>query len=220
MGAIASVFEAIAKRCPDNTPDPWTKDINEQRHLVVATRRVLGLDWSYKIDCNVHDHSQPRTTPDQTAIYRDATMISIPEAQASSIGGKIMEFFESPGALDLSIQGQTICPPSPCVTGPCCHVLRATHQSDFSSDRSEFSRVTTAHPRSHHCRWLSERSIPLWASHIIFLSGYQQSETTLLYSSGQEDAGLSTTASMEVSTSRHLSLILPGTKRPLTWLFI
>ena len=79
-------------------------------NLVVATRRVLGLDWSYEIDCNVHDHDQRRTIPDQTATYRDATIITIPEAQASSIGGKITEFFESPGASGLSIQGQTICP--------------------------------------------------------------------------------------------------------------
>ena len=105
MGAVASVFEAIARRCPENTPDPWTKDINEQRRLVVATRRVLGLDWSYKVDCNVHDHNERRTTADQTA-----TIITIPEAQASSIGGKITEFFESPGASDLSIQGQNIRP--------------------------------------------------------------------------------------------------------------
>ena len=110
IDAVASVFEAIARRCPGNTPDPWTKDINEQRRLFVATRRVLGLDWSYKVDCNVHDHNQRRTTPDQTATYRDATIITIPEAQSSSIGGKITEFFESPGASDLSIQGQTICP--------------------------------------------------------------------------------------------------------------
>ena len=41
MGAVASVFEAIARRCPENTPDPWTKDINEQRRLVVATRRTV-----------------------------------------------------------------------------------------------------------------------------------------------------------------------------------
>ena len=94
MGAVASVFEAIARRCPENTPDPWTKDINKQRRLVVATRRVLGLDWSYKVDCNVHDHNQRRTTPDQTATYRDATITTIPEAQGSSIGGKITEFFE------------------------------------------------------------------------------------------------------------------------------
>ena len=110
MGAVASVFEAIARCCPENTPDPWTKHINEQRRLVVATRRVLGLDWSYKVDCNVHDHNQRRNTPDQTATCRDATIITIPEAQASSIDGKIAEFFESPGASDLSIQGQTICP--------------------------------------------------------------------------------------------------------------
>ena len=103
MGAVASVFEAIARRCPENTPDPWTKDINEQRRLVVATRRVLGLDWSYKIDCNVHDHNQRCITPDQTATYRDATIITIPEAQASSMGGKITEFFESQGASDLSV---------------------------------------------------------------------------------------------------------------------
>ena len=42
--------------------------------------------------------------------------------------------------------------PSPYVTGPCCHVLRVTHQTDFSSDRSEFSLVITANPRRHHCR--------------------------------------------------------------------
>ena len=111
MGVVASVFEAITRRYPENTPDPWTKDINEQRRVVVATRHVLGLDWSYKADCNVHGHNQQRTIPDQTATYRDATIITIPEAQASSIGGKIKEeFFESPGASDLSIQGQTICP--------------------------------------------------------------------------------------------------------------
>ena len=110
MNAVSSVFETITRRCPENTPDPCTKDINEQRRLVVATRRVLGLDWSYKVDCNVHDHIQRRTTPDQTVTYRDAAIITIPEAQASSIGGKITEFFESPGASDLSIQGQTICP--------------------------------------------------------------------------------------------------------------
>ena len=52
MGSVTSVFEAIGRRCPGNTPDPWTKDINEQRRLVVATRRVLGLDWSYKVHCN------------------------------------------------------------------------------------------------------------------------------------------------------------------------
>ena len=57
MGTVASIFEAITRRCPENTPDPWTKDINEKRRLVVATRRVLGLDWSYKVDCNVHDHN-------------------------------------------------------------------------------------------------------------------------------------------------------------------
>ena len=110
MGTVTPVFEAIARLCPENTPDPWTKDINQQRRLVVATRCVLGLDWSYKVDCNVHDHNQRRTTPDQTATYRDATIITIPEAQASSIGGKTTKFFESPGASDLSIQGQTICP--------------------------------------------------------------------------------------------------------------
>ena len=158
MDAVASVFEAIARRCPENTPGPWTKDINEQRRLVVATRRVLGLDWSYKVNCNVHDHNQRRTTPDQTATYRDTTIITILEAQASSIGGKITEFFESPGASDLSTQGKPFAPtvqrtsPSPCVTGPYCHVLWVTHQTDFSSDRSEFSRVTTANPRRHHCR--------------------------------------------------------------------
>ena len=51
MGAVASVFEAIARRCPENTPDPWTMDINEQRRLAVAIRRVLGLDWIYKLQC-------------------------------------------------------------------------------------------------------------------------------------------------------------------------
>ena len=109
MGAVASVFEAIARRCPENTPDSWTRDINEQRRLVVATGRVLGLDWSYKVDCNVHDHNQRRTTLDQTATYRDAT-ITIPEAPASSIGGKTTGFFESPGESDLLIQRQTIYP--------------------------------------------------------------------------------------------------------------
>ena len=92
MRAVASVFEAIARRCSENTPDPCTKDINEQLRLIVATRHVLGLDWSYKVDCNVHDHNQRRTTCDQTATYRDATIITIPETQASSIGGKIADF--------------------------------------------------------------------------------------------------------------------------------
>ena len=110
MGAVASVFEPIARRCPENTPDLWTKVINEQRRLVVDTRRMLGLDWSYKVDCKVHGHNQRCTTPDQTATYRDDTIITIPEAQASSIGGKITELFESPGASDCTIQGQTICP--------------------------------------------------------------------------------------------------------------
>ena len=110
--------------------------------------------------------------------------------------------------------GQRTSPSSPYVTGPCCHVLRVTHQTDFSSDRSDFSPVITANPRRRHYRWLSERSIPLWAFHIIFLSGYPQSETTSLHGSGLEGAGLSTTASMEVSLPRHLSLILSGTKRP------
>ena len=86
MGAVASVSKAIARRYPENTLDPRTKDINKQRRLVVATRRVLGLDWSYKVDCNVHDYNQRRTTPDQTATYRDVTIITIPDAQASSIG--------------------------------------------------------------------------------------------------------------------------------------
>ena len=99
MGAVASVFEAIARRYLENTPVPWTNDINEQRRLVVATGCVSGIDWSYKVDCNVHDHNQRRTAPDQTATYRDATIITIPEAQASSIGGKITEFFQSPGSI-------------------------------------------------------------------------------------------------------------------------
>ena len=110
MGAVASVFEAIARRCPEYTPNPWTKDVNEQRRLVLATRRALGLDWNYEVDCNVDDHNQRRVTPAQTATYRDATVITIPETQASSIGEKITEFFESPEASDLSIPGQTICP--------------------------------------------------------------------------------------------------------------
>ncbi|CAM9104182.1 unnamed protein product [Ascophyllum nodosum] len=40
MGGVAFVFKAIARRCPENTPDPWTKDIDEQRRLVVATRAI------------------------------------------------------------------------------------------------------------------------------------------------------------------------------------
>ena len=227
MGAVASVFEAIARRCPENTPDPWTMDINEQRRLVVATRRVLGLDWSYKVDCNVHDNNQLRTTPDRTATYRDATIITIPEAQASSIGGKITEFFESPGASDLSIQGQTICPQCAAdITITMCDWTLLPCTSGNAPDRLFFrsAGVFTGNygqsPTPSLSLTFGTEYIPLWASHLIFLSGYQRSETTALHSSGQEGACLSTTASMEVSLPRHLSLILPGTKRPFTWLFI
>ena len=159
MGAVASVFEAIARRYPENTPDPRTKDINKQRRLVVATRRVLGLDWSYKVDCNVHDHNQRRTAPDQTATYRDATIITIPEAQKqapsveksrnSSSHREHRTFRYKDKSSAHTVQRIS---PSPCVTGPCCHVLWVTHQTYVFSDRSKFSRVTTANLRRHHCR--------------------------------------------------------------------
>ena len=224
MGAVASVFEAIARRCPENTPDPWTKDINKQRRLVVATRRVLGLDWSYKVDCNVHNHNQRRTTLDQTATCRDATIITTPEAQASSIGGKITEFPESRGASDLSIQEQTICPHCAAdITITMCDWTLLPCSSGNALDRLFFRSVGvfTGNYGQSPTPSLSPTfgTESSWASHIIFLSGNQQSETTSLHSSGQEGAGLSTIASMEVSLPRHLSLILPGTKRPFTWLF-
>ena len=136
-GAVASVFEAIARRCPENTPDPWTKDINKQRRLVVATRRVLGLDWSYKVDCNVPDHNQRHTTPDQTATCRDATIITTPEAQASSIGEKSRNSSSHREHRTFRYKGKPSAhtvqrtSPSPCVTGPCCHVIRVTHQTNF-----------------------------------------------------------------------------------------
>ena len=142
MGAVASVFEAIARRCPENTRDLWTKDINEQRRLVVATKSVLALDCSYKVDCNVHDRNQRRTTPDQTATCRDATIITIPEAQASFIRGKITAFFESPGASNLSIQGQTICPHCAAgITITMCHWTLLPCTSGNAPDRLFFRSV-------------------------------------------------------------------------------
>ena len=224
MGAVASVLGAIARRCPENTPDPWTKGINEQRRLVVATRRVLGLDWSYKVDCNVHDHNQRRTTPDQTATCRDATIITISEAQASSIGGKITEFFESPGASDLSIQGQTICPHCaadiiitmfdwlPCTPG------NAPDRLFFRSVRVFTGNYGQSPTPSLSLTFGADYSLVDISYHLpVGLSAERNHFTSQFRSRGRWikydclDGGI---------IPRHLRLILPGTKRPFPWLFI
>ncbi|CAM9268752.1 unnamed protein product, partial [Ectocarpus fasciculatus] len=45
MGDVASVFEAIAARCPQEGSPIWPDNFNDQQNRVVRTRREFGLDW-------------------------------------------------------------------------------------------------------------------------------------------------------------------------------
>lgn len=140
MGAVDSVFEAIARRCPHNVPDCWPTDANERQRLVVCTRGFFGLDWAYSVDCHVNDHRQRRTTPAQSARYRDATIITIPDGHASSIGAKISTFLSSAGgASDLAFGGEALCPH--CADGisqTMCEWRLLPHSAENAPDRLFF----------------------------------------------------------------------------------
>ena len=110
MGAVASVFEAISRRCPDAAPSPWPTNIDHQRHLVINTRRALGLDWHYSVDCDLGNHSHLETTSDHVARLRDATIITVPNGSYATVADTMEGFITSNNASDFSIQGQALCP--------------------------------------------------------------------------------------------------------------
>ena len=110
MGAIASVFEAMCKKPSDDCQQPWPSDVDDRRNLVVTTRRILGLDWAYKMNCGIADHNVRRTTSDQIASYRDATVITLPDRPSSTFAKHVTDFLESEEASDLSIRGLSPCP--------------------------------------------------------------------------------------------------------------
>ncbi|CAN0497974.1 unnamed protein product, partial [Ectocarpus sp. 12 AP-2014] len=110
MGDVASVFEAIAARCPQEGSPIWPDNFNDQQNRVVRTRREFGLDWRYANSCPVSNHSNLDITPDQTAALRNATVITIPNGTATTFHHKVQEFFSSGQASDLSIPGTSLCP--------------------------------------------------------------------------------------------------------------
>ena len=110
MGDVASVFEAIAARCPQEGSPIWPDNFNDQQNRVVRTRREFGLDWQYANSCPVSNHSNLEIAPDQTAALRDATVITIPNGTAATFHHKVQEFFSSGQASDLSIPGTSLCP--------------------------------------------------------------------------------------------------------------
>ena len=110
MGDVASVFEAIAARCPQEGSPIWPDNFNDQQNRVVRTRREFGLDWQYANSCPVSNHSNLEIAPDQTAALRDATVITIPNGTATTFHHKVQEFFSSGQASDLSIPGTSLCP--------------------------------------------------------------------------------------------------------------
>ena len=108
MGAVASVFEAIAKRCPEPAHG-WPHNVNVQHNLVLFTRKAFGLDWRYSIDCTIGNHSDLHITADQSARLRNATVITVPNGNSASFQEKL-DFFTSGEASDLAIPGQSPCP--------------------------------------------------------------------------------------------------------------
>ncbi|CAN0541471.1 unnamed protein product, partial [Ectocarpus sp. 12 AP-2014] len=84
MGDVASVFEAIAARCPQEGSPIRPDNFNDQQSRVVRTRREFGLDWRYANSCPVGNHSNLEITSDQTAALRNATVITIPNGAATT----------------------------------------------------------------------------------------------------------------------------------------
>ncbi|CAM9122980.1 unnamed protein product [Ectocarpus sp. 8 AP-2014] len=110
MGDVASVFEAIAARCPQEGSPIWPDNFNDRQNRVVRTRREFGLDWRYANSCPLGNHSNLEITPDQSAALRNATIITIPNGAATTFHEKVREFFSSGQASDLSIPGTSLCP--------------------------------------------------------------------------------------------------------------
>lgn len=95
MGAVASMYEVIARRCPE-VCQVWPANVNIQHNLVLSTRRAFGLDWSYSNDCTIGHHNDLRTTADQSASrLRDATVITLPNGHFGSFQENVSEFLNS-----------------------------------------------------------------------------------------------------------------------------
>jgi len=110
MGDPACVFEAIARPCPPHSFDLWPENVDTQHALVVRTRSAFGLDWRFVNDCGVEDHRHLQVTPDQSARFRHATVLTLPADPAASFQGKLSTFFSSSSSDDLSMPGQFLCP--------------------------------------------------------------------------------------------------------------
>ena len=161
MGDVASVFEAIAARCPQEGSPIWPDNFNDQQNRVVRTRREFGLDWRYANSCPVSNHSNLEIAPDQTAALRDATVITIPNGTATTFHHKVQEFFSSGQASDLSIPGTSLCPfcaaglSRHCAIGLCYHGLSTQHLTGCSSALLKYSEGCMVGPCRHRrpCPW-------------------------------------------------------------------
>ena len=110
MGAVASVIEAIARRCHDPEGDSTPDNVDDQHRLVVSAPRSFGLHWRYANNCPHNNHHRRQITPDQSARLRDATVITIPHRHLTSVGGNVEEFFRLGQPSNLSIPTQSLCP--------------------------------------------------------------------------------------------------------------
>ncbi|CAM9914347.1 unnamed protein product, partial [Ectocarpus sp. 6 AP-2014] len=89
MGDVASAFEAIAARYPQEGSPIWPDNFNDRQNRVVRTRREFGLDWRYGNSCPLGNHSNLEITPDQSAALRNATVITIPNGASTTLHEKV-----------------------------------------------------------------------------------------------------------------------------------
>lgn len=151
MGAVASVFEAIAKRCPMGGSDVWPLNVNIQRNLVATTRNIFGLDWRYSIDCDMGNHSHLHVTADQSARLRDATIITVPNTATVPPSRTTFQDSSHPGSpqtfQSLGNHHAPIAPkpwPSILAGGPCFPGLTTTCRTEFFSDLPRSSAALAA----------------------------------------------------------------------------
>ena len=89
--------------------------------MVVATRRVFGMDWRYGIDCQTSNHASVEVSAEQSVRLRDPSVIVVPTlASHQSLQDALDTFFATGSGSDLAFGN---------AASPCPYCAESLHEN-------------------------------------------------------------------------------------------